>query len=112
MIPGYIGHREQRSLSFRPAGLHRRTAPGQRAPVRHAAQPWLRRELGRDQPVACGPLPPPADPRQVPGEDVGAGGYHYYPARDQAHGWLTAAGFRVEDEHEADYYRHFLLERR
>jgi len=28
------------------------------------------------------------------------------------HGWLTAAGFRVEDEHEADYYRHFLLERR
>jgi SAM-dependent methyltransferase len=29
----------------------------------------------------------------------------------QARGWLTAAGFRVEDEQEADYYWHFLLER-
>ena len=62
--------------------------------------------------VNDGPLPPPADPRQVPGEDVEGGGYHYYPAWDQARSWLVAAGFRVEDEQEADYYRHFLLERR
>jgi SAM-dependent methyltransferase len=62
-----------------------------------------------------GPLPAPADPRQVPGEDFEGGeqgGYHYYPARDQARGWLTAAGFGVLDEQDADCYWHFLLERR
>jgi hypothetical protein len=49
----------------------------------------------------------------VPGEhfEGGArGGYHYYPARDQAGAWLEAAGFRVVDESEADYW-HVLLER-
>ena len=57
-------------------------------------------------------LSPPADPRQVSGEHFEGGGYHYYPARDQARDWLAAAGFRIEDEQEADYYWHFLLERR
>jgi len=62
-----------------------------------------------------GALPPPVDPRQVPGADYQGeeeGGYHYYLTRDQARGWLTAAGFTVHDEQEADYYWHFLLERR
>ncbi len=58
-----------------------------------------------------GPLPAPVDPRQVPGEHFEGGGYHYYPARDQARDWLAAAGFRIKDEQEADYYWHFLLER-
>jgi len=55
------------------------------------------------------PLPPPADPRQVPGELTEGGGYHYYPPRNQVHGWLAAAGFSIEDEQEADSYWHFLL---
>jgi SAM-dependent methyltransferase len=65
--------------------------------------------------VHDGPLPAPVDPRQVPGEDFERGergGYHYYPARDQVRGWLTAAGFRVQDEQDADCYWHFLPERR
>jgi SAM-dependent methyltransferase len=62
--------------------------------------------------VLDGPLPAPVDPRQVPGEHFEGGGYHYYPARDQARDWLRAAGFRIEDEQEADYYWHFLLARR
>ena len=48
----------------------------------------------------------------MPGEHFEGGGYHYYPTRDQARDWLAAAGFRIEDEQEADYYSHFLLERR
>src|ERR1035437_5432752 len=47
--------------------------------------------------VHDGPLPGPGDPRQVADEDFegGAlGGYHYYPARDQARDWLVTAGFR------------------
>jgi SAM-dependent methyltransferase len=62
-----------------------------------------------------GPLSVPVDPRQVAGEDFeggGLGGYHYYPARDQARDWLVTAGFRVQDEQDADCYQHFLLERR
>lgn len=62
--------------------------------------------------VADGPLPPPADPRQLPGEHLEGGGYHYYPARAQARRWLTAAGFGIEDEQEADSYWHFLLQHR
>jgi hypothetical protein len=61
------------------------------------------------------PLPGPVDRRQVPGEDFEGGeqgGYHYYPGRDQARGWLTAAGFGVRDEQDADGYWHLLLERR
>jgi SAM-dependent methyltransferase len=65
--------------------------------------------------VHDGPLPAPVDPRQVPGEDFEGGelgGYHYFPVRDKARDWLETAGFRVEDEQEADCYQHFLLERR
>jgi hypothetical protein len=65
--------------------------------------------------VHDGPLPPPVDPRQVAGEDFEGGelgGYHYHPARDQVRDWPATAGFRVEDEQEADHYQHFLLERR
>jgi SAM-dependent methyltransferase len=62
--------------------------------------------------VPDGLLPAPVDPRQVSGEHFEGGGYHYYPARDQARDWLAAAGFRIEDEQEADFYWHFLLERR
>jgi SAM-dependent methyltransferase len=61
--------------------------------------------------VHPGPLPPPADPRQVPGELLEDGGYHYYPPRDRVHSWLAAAGFTVTDEQHADGYRHFLLTR-
>jgi SAM-dependent methyltransferase len=62
--------------------------------------------------VPDGPVPAAVDSRQVPGEHYEGGGYHYYPARDQAREWLTAAGFGIEDEQEADYYWHFLLEHR
>jgi hypothetical protein len=64
--------------------------------------------------VPDGPLLPPADSRQVPGEHFqgGESGYHYYPARDQARRWLTDAGFAVQGEQEADCYWHFLLQRR
>ena len=65
--------------------------------------------------IQDGLLPAPADPRQVAGEDFEGGelgGYHYYPARDQARDWLVTAGFGVQDEQDADYYQHFLLERR
>lgn len=63
--------------------------------------------------VHDGPLAAPVDPRQVPGEhfEGGDGGYHYYPAEDQVRDWLTAAGFRIDDEQEADCYWHFLLQR-
>jgi SAM-dependent methyltransferase len=57
-------------------------------------------------------LPAPADPRQVPGELTGGGGYHYYPPANQVRDWLAAAGFSIEDEQEADSYWHFLLARR
>jgi SAM-dependent methyltransferase len=57
------------------------------------------------------PLPPPADPRQVPGEDTEGGGYHYYPPRDRVRGWLEAAGFVITDEADADHYWHLLLTR-
>ena len=58
------------------------------------------------------PLPPPSDPRQVPGEVINeAGGYHYYPPRDSVRGWLAAAGFATADEADADYYWHLMLTR-
>jgi SAM-dependent methyltransferase len=58
-----------------------------------------------------GPLPPPADPRQVPGELTHGGGYHYYPGRGQVRRWLTEAGFTITDEADADSYWHLLLTR-
>jgi len=56
-----------------------------------------------------GPLLPPADPRQVPGEVTDGGGYHYYPPRDQVLRWLAGAGFAVTDQADADYYWHLFL---
>lgn len=50
----------------------------------------------------------------VQGEDVGntgpgdeEGGYHYYPPMDQVRTWLSAAGFSILEEAEADDYHHF-----
>jgi SAM-dependent methyltransferase len=57
------------------------------------------------------PLPPPGDPRQVPGEVTEGGGYHYYPPRDQVRSWLAQAGFAIADEADADSYWHLLLTR-
>jgi SAM-dependent methyltransferase len=64
--------------------------------------------------VTDAPLPPLADPRQVPGEHYEGehSGYHYYPSPGQARDWLTAAGFDIRGEQDADYYQHFLLQRR
>jgi len=58
-----------------------------------------------------GPLPPPSDPRQVPGEVTEGGGYHYYPPRHLVRGWLAAAGFAVAEQADADSYWHLLLTR-
>jgi len=58
-----------------------------------------------------GPLPPPRDPRQVPGEVIEGGGYHYYPSRHLVRGWLEAAGFAIAAEADADHYWHLLLTR-
>ena len=59
--------------------------------------------------LPVGPLPPPVDPRQLPGEVVEGGGYHYYPPRHLVRGWLEAAGFTVAEEADADSYWHLLL---
>ena len=43
----------------------------------------------------------------------GAAGYHYYPGRDRAVGWLRQEGLGIADEgfkqEEGWGYRHFLL---
>lgn len=45
----------------------------------------------------------------VPGEDVGEdGGYHYYPDRERALGWLAESGIEVDSTLEADGYLHIL----
>jgi SAM-dependent methyltransferase len=75
-------------------GLHRLLRPG--------APAYLTVELPEEA------LPDPVDPRQMPGELVGAG-YHYYPSRQQVRGWLADAGFAVADEGDGDYYWHLIL---
>lgn len=57
------------------------------------------------------PLPPPADPRQVPGEVIEDDSYHYYPARPQVREWLNAAGFAVSQQADNNEYWHLLLTR-
>ena len=58
------------------------------------------------------PLPPPLDPRQLPGEELlASGGYHYYPPRPFVRDRLTSAGFTITDEADADFYWHLLLTR-
>ena len=59
--------------------------------------------------LPAGPLPSPTDPRQLPGEVVEGGGYHYYPPRTMVRGWLEAAGFAITEEADADSYWHLLL---
>jgi hypothetical protein len=61
--------------------------------------------------LPAGPLPPPTDPRQLPGEVMEGGGYHYYPPRTLVRGWLEAAGFAITEEADADSYWHLLLTR-
>jgi SAM-dependent methyltransferase len=61
--------------------------------------------------LASEPLPPPADPRQLPGELLADGGYHYYPPGHLVRGWLETAGFTVTEEADADSYWHLLLTR-
>jgi SAM-dependent methyltransferase len=82
-----------------------RVAAGLAAVLGHGAPCYVTVEL------PDGPLPPPADPRQVPGEVTDGGGYHYYPPRDRVHGWLEAAGFAITDQADADHYWHLLLTR-
>jgi SAM-dependent methyltransferase len=61
--------------------------------------------------VPGGPLPPPADPRQVPGEWFEGAGYHYYPPLERARSWLAGTGFTIEDERMGDDYWHCQLAR-
>ncbi len=73
----------------------------------HAGAPaWVTVELWP------GELPPATDQRQVPGEVIEGGGYHYYPDLSRALGWLDAAGFKVGAQAASDYYWHLLLTRR
>lgn len=82
-----------------------RVAAGLAAVLAHGAPGYVTVEL------PDGPLPPPADPRQVPGEVTDGGGYHYYPPRDRVHGWLEAAGLAITAQADADHYWHLLLTR-
>jgi hypothetical protein len=59
-----------------------------------------------------GPLPAATDPRQVPGEVIEDGGYHYYPSRPQVRQWLDTARFTVAAQADDDEYWHLLLTRR
>jgi hypothetical protein len=56
-------------------------------------------------------LPPPEDPRQVSGEVIEGGGYHFYPAREQVGSWLEGAGFAIDETADGDDYWHLLLRR-
>jgi hypothetical protein len=64
------------------------------------------------QPASAGPLPAATDPRQVPGEVIEDGGYHYYPSRPQVRQWLDTAGFTVTGQADDGEYWHLLLTRR
>ncbi|HUL26624.1 MAG TPA: hypothetical protein VLW44_12740 [Streptosporangiaceae bacterium] len=62
---------------------------------------------------ACWPGPRRGASRSLSNAKRCAGGYHYYPGRDQAAGWLRQAGLGIVDEgfkqEEGWGYRHFLL---
>jgi SAM-dependent methyltransferase len=51
------------------------------------------------------------DARQVAGESIEGGGYHYYPSADQVRSWLADAGFAVTAEAEGEWYWHLLASR-
>jgi SAM-dependent methyltransferase len=59
----------------------------------------------------AGPLPGPVDPRQVPGEVIEDGGYHFYTSRASVSRWLEEAGFVLEDQAVGDDYWHLILAR-
>jgi cyclopropane fatty-acyl-phospholipid synthase-like methyltransferase len=80
-------------------------AAGLAATVRTGAPAYVTVELRQ------GPLPPPDDPRQVPGEVIEDGSYHYYPTRPQVREWLNAAGFAVTQQADNDDYWHLLMTR-
>ena len=79
-------------------------AAGLAATVRTGAPAYVTVELW------TGPLPAVTDPRQVPGEVIEDGGYHYYPSRPQVRQWLDTAGFTVAGQADGDYW-HLLLTR-
>jgi SAM-dependent methyltransferase len=81
-------------------------ARGLATALRAGAPAWVTIELWP------GELPATTDPRQVPGEVIEGGGYHYYPDRPQARQWLDAAGFDVSAEVTSEVYWHLLLTRR
>lgn len=64
-----------------------------------------------EQPELDGEPESPGDPRQVPGESLEGGGYHYYPSVEQVWAWLAEAGFSVLDQGESEWYWHFLAQR-
>ena len=80
----------QRSLSCRPAVFHHRTAPGRRAPVRHAAQPALRENWGAISPSHAAFVARLTTLIRPGGDvlDTACGTGKYWPA-------LLAAGLRV-----------------
>lgn len=80
-------------------------AAGPAATLRASAPAYVTVELRQ------GPLPPPADPRQVPGEVIEDGSYQYYPTRPQVREWLNAAGFAVTGQAGNDDYWHLLMTR-
>jgi SAM-dependent methyltransferase len=79
---------------------------GLAAVLRHGAPAYLTVELPPE------PLPEPVDPRQVPGEVIEGGFYHFYPTRRQVGDWLAAAGFVIAEQADHDEYWHLLLSRR
>jgi 2-polyprenyl-3-methyl-5-hydroxy-6-metoxy-1,4-benzoquinol methylase len=81
-------------------------ARGLASALRPGAPAWVTIELWP------GELPTMTDPRQIPGEVIEGGGYHYYPDLPQARGWLDAAGFDVSAEGTSEFYWHLLLTRR
>jgi hypothetical protein len=101
---------------FRRPDLHGR-AGVRRSRALARRRRWLAATLRASAPAYVtvqlrqGPLPPPADPRQVPGEVIEDGSYHYYPTRPQVREWLNAAGFAVTGQADNDDYWHLLMTR-
>jgi SAM-dependent methyltransferase len=74
--------------------------------LRHGSPAYVTVELVTEE------APPRSDPRQVAGEHVDGGFYHYYPRAESVRTWLSDAGFDIAEESEADGYRHLLMIRR
>lgn len=72
--------------------------------LRPGGQLYLTVEL----PELDGEQEPAADPRQVPGESIADGGYHYFPSTEQVLAWVAEAGFTAVDSAEGEWYWHLL----